>query len=81
MKSDNDLGFSGAVSAVNSSTDHFNVNLVSVPLTGDNYLSWRRSIILALGARDKMDYISESFEAPEVGDKEYKNWKRQDCVV
>ena len=39
------------------SSDHPGMNLVSVPLTGVNFLSWSRSIKIALGAKTKLSFI------------------------
>ncbi|KAG8660311.1 hypothetical protein MANES_02G144450v8 [Manihot esculenta] len=39
------------------SSDHPGLVLVSSPLTGDNYLSWSRSMLIALRAKDKLGFI------------------------
>jgi hypothetical protein len=40
--------------------------LVSQSLTGDNYSSWRRAMILALTAKNKIGFVNGALPQPEV---------------
>ena len=58
-----------------------NQRLTSVPLNEYNYLSWSRAIILALGGRSKLSFISEQTKAPKKGSPEYEAWLSSDQLV
>lgn len=38
--------------------------LVSTPLTGNNHLSWNRSMKIALGAKVKLGFIKGKYKMP-----------------
>ncbi|KAL2249819.1 UNVERIFIED_CONTAM: hypothetical protein Sindi_2455600, partial [Sesamum indicum] len=44
--------------------DQPRMNFVSAPLNGNNYLSWARSIKIALGAKQKLGFIDGSYQKP-----------------
>lgn len=56
--------------------------LVNFQLIGSaNYLSWKNSMIGALTAKDKLQYISEDQEDYEEGTSGFRRWKKYDCLV
>ncbi|KAL2247111.1 UNVERIFIED_CONTAM: hypothetical protein Sindi_2563400 [Sesamum indicum] len=57
------------------------MNLVSIPLNGNNFLTWSRSIKLALGAKQKLGFIDGSDTKPQGNKEETEQWERVDCVV
>ncbi|KAL0416140.1 UNVERIFIED_CONTAM: hypothetical protein Slati_3445900 [Sesamum latifolium] len=60
--------------------DHPGMSLVIAPFDGRNYLSWSRSIKLALGAKHKLDFIDGTCKKPEKGKDEMEQWERVDCM-
>ncbi|KAL0331756.1 UNVERIFIED_CONTAM: Retrovirus-related Pol polyprotein from transposon RE2 [Sesamum angustifolium] len=61
--------------------DHPGMSLVSVPLDGSNYLSWSRSVKLALGAKQKLGFIDGTCDKPTENKAELEQWQRVDCMV
>ncbi|KAL0462716.1 UNVERIFIED_CONTAM: hypothetical protein Slati_0159200 [Sesamum latifolium] len=55
--------------------------LVSSLLNGKNYLSWSRSIRIALGAKMKLSFINGKSTKPEEDLDQYEQWVRNDCMV
>ena len=62
-------------------SDHLGMTLVSVPLIGSNYLSWSRSVKIALGAKMKLSFIDGSATPPEIDLPQFANWKKVDCMM
>ncbi|KAL4554281.1 hypothetical protein LXL04_037617 [Taraxacum kok-saghyz] len=68
----------------NSSKGHDSPNmfLASTFLTGnDNYLQWKFSIKIALGAKKKLGFINGETEKPSTGTNEIAEWISTDCMV
>ncbi|KAK6146761.1 hypothetical protein DH2020_020630 [Rehmannia glutinosa] len=63
------------------SSDHPGLSLVTSQLTGNNYLSWRRSMLIALGAKTKLGFINGKIEVPEEDSPKYDQWRKVDCMV
>ncbi|CAA0814590.1 Omega-amidase-chloroplastic [Striga hermonthica] len=42
------------------SSDHFGMNLVLIQLNGNNFLPWKRAVLIALGAKNKLDFVNDS---------------------
>ncbi|KAL0355837.1 UNVERIFIED_CONTAM: Copia protein [Sesamum radiatum] len=61
--------------------DHPGMSLVSVPLDGNNYFPWVRSIKFALGAKQKLGFIDGSCPKPTDDKNEIEQWQRTDCMV
>lgn len=62
--------------------DSPNMFLVSTFLTGsDNYLQWKFSVQLALGAKKKLGFINGDKKKPESGENEIADWISTDCMV
>ena len=62
-------------------SDHPGMILVSTPLRGNNYLSWSRSIQIALGAKTKLSFINGTPTPLEVDSPHFSNWKKVDYMV
>jgi hypothetical protein len=55
-------------------------------LDGSNYLSWSRSMIRALGAKNKLKFVDGSMEVPDEEDLNRSAWERcnhliQSCII
>ncbi|XP_020549768.1 uncharacterized protein LOC110012027 [Sesamum indicum] len=61
--------------------DQPGMNFVSAPLNGNNYLSWARSIKIALGAKHKLGFIDGSNKKPTKSKEAIEAWKRNDYMV
>lgn len=69
----------GALNLQNS--DSPSMILVSASLNGTNYLSWSRSMVIALSAKDKLGFINGKIEKPKVDSENFEKWQRVDCMV
>jgi len=58
--------------------DHPRMVLISKPLDGDNFLTWRRAMVISLNAKSKLGFIDGTLKAPSTKDKleEYATWKK-----
>ncbi|XP_010272570.1 PREDICTED: uncharacterized protein LOC104608320 [Nelumbo nucifera] len=63
------------------SFDHPRMILVSTPLTGNNFLTWSKSMMIALEAKVKLGFIDGSCEKLEKESPLYKQWNRVNCMV
>lgn len=62
--------------------DHAGISLVSEKLTGlGNFNSWRRSMLLALGARNKAVFVTGSFPDLDENHPDYGSWSRCNNIV
>lgn len=61
--------------------DHLGMSLVSVPLSGENYLTWSRSMLLILRAKDKLSFINGKVETPPEESSEFEKWIKVDSMV
>ncbi|GAA0162380.1 hypothetical protein LIER_18485 [Lithospermum erythrorhizon] len=57
-------------------SDHSSLVLVSEVLNETNYVTWSRSMKVALEARDKFGFINIEIEAPSMEDATYKQWRK-----
>ena len=56
--------------------------LTSQPLTGpENYMSWARSVFLALSSRNKFGFVDGSIVEPDSSSSLYKSWSRCNTTV
>jgi hypothetical protein len=64
-------------------SDHPGLILVSKPLNGDNYSTWKRAMTLALNSKNKLGFVNNSIKAPsEKTDPEgYATWSRCNDMV
>lgn len=61
--------------------DSPNMILVSSPLNGNNYVTWSRSMVIALKTKDKLEFINGKCKVPEQNDKSYEEWQKADNMV
>ncbi|GKE09155.1 cysteine-rich receptor-like protein kinase 8 [Tanacetum coccineum] len=63
-------------------TDHPGLILISKKLTGfDNYSSWKRSLMIALNAKNKMKIITGEFVEPRVDSELRALWERNNEML
>ncbi|XP_058004034.1 uncharacterized protein LOC131180686 [Hevea brasiliensis] len=62
-------------------SDNPGLSLVSVPLNCMNYLTWSRSMVIALCAKDKLGFITGKVEKPPDNFNLFEKWRRVDCMV
>ena len=62
-------------------SDHPGMTLVFAPLIGSNYLSWSRSVKIALGAKTKLSFIDGNTAPLEIDSPWFANWRKADCMV
>ncbi|KAH9672059.1 retrotran gag 3 domain-containing protein [Citrus sinensis] len=63
------------------SSDHPGAILVSNVLTGDNYSTWKRSMKMALNAKNKLGFIDGSIQKPSSTSQDLKTWERCNDMV
>uniref|UniRef100_A0A2N9EDL8 Integrase catalytic domain-containing protein n=1 Tax=Fagus sylvatica TaxID=28930 RepID=A0A2N9EDL8_FAGSY len=62
--------------------DNPGIRLVTKPLTGDNYHSWRRSMTMALSAKHKLGFVTGTVPQPEdPSDPLFEIWTRCNDLV
>ncbi|GJW97319.1 retrovirus-related pol polyprotein from transposon TNT 1-94 [Tanacetum coccineum] len=63
-------------------TDHPGLILISKKLIGsDNYSSWKRSIMIALNAKNKMKLVTGAFPKPSMESELRPIWERNNDIV
>ncbi|KAL0458692.1 UNVERIFIED_CONTAM: hypothetical protein Slati_0496400 [Sesamum latifolium] len=55
--------------------------ILSAPLNGKNWLTWSRSVRIALEGRDRLGFIDGSCTKQAEGSKEFRQWRIADTVV
>lgn len=55
-------------------SDHPCMNLITSLLTGNNYLTWSRSVKIALVAKRKLGFINGKCKQPNEKDPKYEQW-------
>ncbi|KHN22843.1 hypothetical protein glysoja_020773, partial [Glycine soja] len=63
------------------SSDHPGIALVSHPLTGDNYNSWKKAMRMALHGKNKYGFVDGSIPEPALGHSTHALWHRNDSIV
>ncbi|KAL0299029.1 UNVERIFIED_CONTAM: hypothetical protein Sradi_6562700 [Sesamum radiatum] len=58
--------------------DHPGMVMISAPLNGSNWLSWSRSVRIALEGRDKLGHINGTCVKPTEGYVELHQWRITD---
>ncbi|XP_073275485.1 uncharacterized protein [Primulina huaijiensis] len=61
--------------------DHPGLVLVSHPLSGNNYNTWSRAMIMALTAKNKSSFVDGTSVCPSVEDLLYSAWIRCNSMV
>jgi len=64
-------------------SDHPGMVLVSKPLNGDNYSTWRRATTISLNAKSKFGFVDGTLKAPSAKTKpeDYAAWKKCNDMV
>ncbi|CAA0841895.1 Unknown protein [Striga hermonthica] len=62
-------------------SDNPGMMLVSHQLTGNNFLPWRKSMIIALGAKNKLGFVTGEVPKPSFDDESYADWRKIDWMV
>ncbi|KAG5133446.1 hypothetical protein JHK82_024634 [Glycine max] len=63
------------------SSDHPSIALVSHPLTGDNYNSWKKAMCMALYGKNKYEFVDGSIPEPALGHSTHALWHRNDSII
>ncbi|XP_074270194.1 uncharacterized protein LOC141593138 [Silene latifolia] len=63
------------------STDLTGVKLVNTPFDGTNFANWRRSMLIALSAKNKIGFIDGSVTRPPATAATARNWQRCNDIV
>uniref|UniRef100_A0A1U7VDP1 Uncharacterized protein LOC104215032 n=1 Tax=Nicotiana sylvestris TaxID=4096 RepID=A0A1U7VDP1_NICSY len=63
------------------SSDTPGMGLVSSPFDGRGFPGWKRSILIAILAKNKHGFINGSIAEPAMDDKEYPLWSRCNGMV
>ncbi|KAL5560808.1 hypothetical protein UlMin_037019 [Ulmus minor] len=61
--------------------DHPGLNLVSHPLTENNYHTWHRSMIMALTAKNKIGFVDGTISKPTPNDLLFSIWCQCNSMV
>ena len=62
--------------------DHAGISLVSEKLSGlGNFNSWRRSMLMALGARNKAVFVDGTYPEIDRNHSDYGSWSRCNNIV
>lgn len=64
-------------------SDHLGLVLISKPLNGDNYSTWKMAMTLALNSKNKLGFVDGSISAPSkiVDPEGYVAWSRCNDMV
>ncbi|WCJ24945.1 hypothetical protein M5689_006867 [Euphorbia peplus] len=62
-------------------SDNPSLVLVTTMLDGSNYLSWSRSMLLAINAKHKTDFILRNIKPVDLETDEYRRWKETNDLV
>jgi hypothetical protein len=63
------------------SADHPGAVLVSNSLTGDNYITWKRAMKMALNAKNKFGFVDGSLTRPTLNSTDLHLWERCNDMV
>uniref|UniRef100_A0A803M9W8 GAG-pre-integrase domain-containing protein n=1 Tax=Chenopodium quinoa TaxID=63459 RepID=A0A803M9W8_CHEQI len=56
-------------------------SLISEKFSGEGYGEWKRSMIIALSAKNKLCFIDGSLPQPAITDSVHSAWKRCDAII
>ena len=62
-------------------SDHPGMVLVAASLIGSNYLTWSRSMKIALITKQKLGFVNGKCVQPDMNSKEYEGWLRANSMV
>ncbi|KAL5557872.1 hypothetical protein UlMin_034083 [Ulmus minor] len=63
------------------SGDHPGIILITTPLNGVNYHTWRRAMVMALTAKNKIGFIDGTIPKPFSTDLIFNSWTRCDSMI
>ncbi|KAL9240959.1 hypothetical protein vseg_015123 [Gypsophila vaccaria] len=63
------------------SSDHPGLKLVAHPFEGTNFANWKRSMYIALSAKNKVCLIDGTLLKPSASSSSFKNWQRCNDMV
>ncbi|XP_019258336.1 PREDICTED: uncharacterized protein LOC109236602 [Nicotiana attenuata] len=63
------------------SSDAPGMTLVNSPFDGRGYPGWRRSVLIALSAKNKIGFINGACVEPDLASKEHPQWSRTNYMV
>ncbi|XP_019248832.1 PREDICTED: uncharacterized protein LOC109228111 [Nicotiana attenuata] len=63
------------------SSDTPGMPLVSSPFDGRGFPGWKRSVLIAISAKNKLEFINGSCVEPKLDDKDYPLWSRCNDMV
>ncbi|XP_075101566.1 uncharacterized protein LOC142177017 [Nicotiana tabacum] len=63
------------------SSDALGMTLVTSPFDERGFSSWRRSILIALSAKNKLGFINGVCDGPTLGSKDHAQWSRCNDMV
>ncbi|KAL0291003.1 UNVERIFIED_CONTAM: hypothetical protein Scaly_2542100 [Sesamum calycinum] len=67
--------------ARNQSTENSGLVMIYAPFNGTNWLTWSRSMRIALEGKDKLGFIDGSYVKPHEGSADMKQWRITDSLV
>lgn len=62
-------------------SDHPGQILVASALTGDNFNEWKRSMTLALSAKNKLGFVNGKYKAPGTTSPYFDPWQRCNDMI
>ncbi|KAM3247768.1 hypothetical protein P3L10_009535 [Capsicum annuum] len=62
-------------------SDNLGMTLVNTPFDSKGYLGWKRSVLIALSAKNKLGFITGSHPCPESDSTDFQAWNRCNDVV
>ncbi|KAG4912881.1 hypothetical protein JHK82_053462 [Glycine max] len=63
------------------SSDNLDIALVSHPLVGENYNSWKKAMHMALHGKNKYGFVNGTIHEPALGHSTHALWHRNDSIV
>ena len=57
------------------------VSLVYEKFAGENYSAWKRSMIIALAAKNKLCFVDGNLEKRQTTDTDFKEWERCNNLI
>lgn len=61
--------------------DNPGISLVSQTLTGENYHTWSRLMVIALSAKNKLGFVEGTIRKPSTEDQKYEKWIRCNNMI
>ena len=68
-------------STVIAALDNPNLKITTTLFTGQNYLTWSKSVALYLQGRGKMGHFDGRIKAPDTTDPKYDKWEIENSTI